>query len=211
MTDVQSIHAIRDVFAALLRRAAEQVQDFELTLLNRIILTNFAVLSLLVLYLYVNLRNQRNPYVIWERLNLPVIVRLRPWIFSIVTGVGNPHSRSISFRVTTIMKGSCSGILQDERRIRDIFGNVHIGALITFAQLLSEMAAISKLGNKGRANLVSLSVEYLKKSRGLITGTAHFQLEDGPEKQEIVSEVVLKDMVLDTVAIVKLTWEVEAK
>jgi hypothetical protein len=56
-------------------------------------------------------------------------------------------------------------------------------------------------------------IKYKKKARGLLTASSDYTLPSDLEegKHEIKTEVVVKDRMLDTVAIAHLLWSVETK
>lgn len=55
-------------------------------------------------------------------------------------------------------------------------------------------------------------LQYKKKARGLLTASSDFTPPDLAEgKHTVNTEVVIKDRVLDTVAIAHLSWSVETK
>ncbi|KAI7879304.1 Thioesterase/thiol ester dehydrase-isomerase [Lichtheimia hyalospora FSU 10163] len=186
--------------------------ELEWTIFTRFIVGVIITTVITVIYLLLTMRNARQPLVIWERLNKPIIKLFRPWIFATLLNNADPYAQSIDLRIATFSKGFCTGFMRDHKRNRNPFKSIHATALATFAETIGGLALMSTLKNKDRAILVSLRMEYKKKARGLLTASSDFTppaLEGG--KQEMETEVVIKDRMLDTVAIAHLGWLVESK
>jgi len=144
-------------------------------------------------------------------MNKPVLAVLRPYLFTFLLRRMNPYSGSISYDVLTVHKGTCTGVLKDQHRVRNPFGSIHATALATFAETIGGIAALSALGPTERVLLVKIEIDYVKKARGIITGTSNFAVDEGVGKRNINQEVVLKDLTLETVATAKLTWNYQGK
>ncbi|KAJ8663881.1 hypothetical protein O0I10_000156 [Lichtheimia ornata] len=186
--------------------------ELEWTIFTRFIVGVIITTVITVIYLLLTMRNARQPLVIWERLNKPIIKLFRPWIFATLLNNADPYAQSIDLRIATFSKGFCTGFMRDHKRNRNPFKSIHATALATFAETIGGLALMSTLKNKDRAILVSLRMEYKKKARGLLTASSDFTppaFEGG--KQEVETEVVIKDRMLDTVAIAHLGWLVESK
>ncbi|RUS22001.1 hypothetical protein BC937DRAFT_90674 [Endogone sp. FLAS-F59071] len=191
----------------LLRKAIE----LEWSLVRLFIVGTVVATAFTAAYLVFALRNSKSPLKAWESLGGPVVKAFRPSLFALLLSNANPFSSSIHIRISTITKGSCSGFLKDQRKIRNPFGSIHAGALATFAETIGGVAALSTLSKKDRAILTSLKIDFKKKARGLITASSQFTLDDQTGRREIEHEVVLRDYSLEAVAIAHLTWSVETK
>ncbi|KAL1936759.1 hypothetical protein VTP01DRAFT_893 [Rhizomucor pusillus] len=184
----------------------------EWTIFTRFVVGVILATILSVLYLVFSLRNARQPLVIWERLNKPLVKLFRAWIFAWLLGNADPYVRSIDLRISTFSRGFCTGIMRDHKSIHNPFKSIHATALATFAETVGGLALMSTLKKKDRAILVGLNMEYKKKARGLLTASSDFTPPDLAEgKHTVNTEVVIKDRVLDTVAIAHLSWSVETK
>lgn len=67
----------------------------EWTIFTRFVVGVILATILSVLYLVFSLRNARQPLVIWERLNKPLVKLFRAWIFAWLLGNADPYVRSI--------------------------------------------------------------------------------------------------------------------
>ncbi|RUS35611.1 hypothetical protein BC938DRAFT_482908 [Jimgerdemannia flammicorona] len=139
----------------LIRKAIE----LEWTVVRFFVLGTIVATALTAAYLMFVLRNSKAPLKVWESLGGPAIKLFRPWLFAVLLTNANPFSGSIHVRITTLTKGSCSGFLKDQRKIRNPFSSIHAGALVTFAETIGGLAAISTLNIKDRAILISLKID----------------------------------------------------
>ncbi|KAI8890380.1 hypothetical protein K501DRAFT_236592 [Backusella circina FSU 941] len=166
-----------------------------------------------IFYILITLRHGRHPLMIWEKLGKPVVKLFRPWTFAKLVGNSDPYARSIDMRVSTFSRGFCTAVMRDHHNTHNTQKGIHPTALATFAETVGGLALLSNLKKKDRAILISLKVEYKKKARGLLTASSDYTLPSDLEegKHEISVEVVVKDRMLDTVAIAHLLWSVETK
>ena len=67
----------------------------EMTIFTRFIVGVIVATGITVIYLLLTLRNGRQPLVIWERLNKPIVKLFRPWIFAHLLGKADPYAQSI--------------------------------------------------------------------------------------------------------------------
>ncbi|CAO3678760.1 unnamed protein product [Umbelopsis vinacea] len=170
-----------------------------------------AVATLLsVVYLLWTLRHSKQPLVVWEKLNRPMVKLFRAWIFATLLRNVNPYTGSIDVRVSTLSKGFCTGIMRDRKSAHNPSKSIHATALATFAETVGGLAVLSTLKKQDKANLGNLSIEYKKTARGLLTASSEFKIPEGYNgTDEVEHEVVIKDRMLDTVAIAKLVWRLE--
>lgn len=94
--------------------------------------------------------------------------------------------------------------MRDSTSTRNPFKCQHAGALATFGETIGGLAVFSALKPKDRCILTALEAKYVRKARGPITGTASFKRPDDlkPGQNTVPIEIVLKDFLLETVAIV---------
>ena len=69
--------------------------ELEWTILTRFIVGVAVATFLSVVYLTLSLRNSRQPLVVWEKLNRPMVKLFRSWIFATLLRNVNPFSGSI--------------------------------------------------------------------------------------------------------------------
>ncbi|RUS35610.1 hypothetical protein BC938DRAFT_482908 [Jimgerdemannia flammicorona] len=123
----------------LIRKAIE----LEWTVVRFFVLGTIVATALTAAYLMFVLRNSKAPLKVWESLGGPAIKLFRPWLFAVLLTNANPFSGSI--RMLTIFCFS--------------FSSIHAGALVTFAETIGGLAAISTLNIKDRAILISLKID----------------------------------------------------
>ncbi|CAO3636382.1 unnamed protein product [Cunninghamella echinulata] len=186
--------------------------ELEWTIFSRLLVLFILVATFYFGYLIFTLRNVRQPLQAWEKLGKPFIKPFRPRTFAFLLGKIDPYAKSIDMRVSTLSRGFCTAIMRDHHSNRNPFNSIHATALATFAETVGGLALTSNLKPKDRTILVSLNMQYQKKARGLLTASSEYILpNDFTGKNEIKTEVILKDRKLDTVATATLVWLVERK
>ncbi|KAF9580239.1 hypothetical protein BGW38_003190 [Lunasporangiospora selenospora] len=152
----------------------------------------------------------RDPLQIWNALQATgVPIRIRAWIFSSIVANANPYAQSINFRITELRKGTACGVMKETKQISNPFECVHAAALITFGEMVGELALLSLLGKNDRAVLTNINTEYVKVSRGLLTASSIVAPIKDREATEIVSCVLIKNASFETVSKLTLTWKVD--
>ncbi len=114
-------------------------------------------------------------------------------LFSRLVGVAAPYTGSMGARVVELRRGYARTVLDDRRRVRNHLDCIHAIALANLAELTGNVAVAYTLPDDARFIVAGMSIEYLKKARGPITGTSTCPLFDGNEKQEVEVEVALTD------------------
>ena len=132
-----------------------------------------------------------------------------PWggvLFMMALGRMVPYSGALGARVVTLEPGFVRLRLRDRRAIRNHLGSVHAVALANLGELASGLAMTTALPGQVRSIVTSLSVEYLKKARGVITAESRVSVPTvtGPVDHEV--RAVLRDAAGDEVAVVSVRW-----
>ncbi|KAI8973778.1 hypothetical protein BDF20DRAFT_884000 [Mycotypha africana] len=189
------------------------IVKLEWTIFSRLLAGLILITGTYLVYVMITLRHGHHPLLIWEKLGKPVVKIFRPWTFAYLLNYSDPYARSIDMRVSTFSRGFCTAIMRDHHNTRNIQKGIHPTALATFAETTGGLALMSNLKKKDRAILKSITMEYKKKARGLLTATSDYTLPNDLEegRHELKTEVVIKDRMLDTVAIGYLVWCVETK
>ncbi|KAI8097858.1 uncharacterized protein B0P05DRAFT_94591 [Gilbertella persicaria] len=185
----------------------------EWTIFSRL-LTGLMVLTFsYIVYILITLKDGRHPLVIWEKLGKPVVKIFRPWTFARLLNNSDPYASSIDMRVSTFSRGFCTAIMRDHHSTHHTQKGIHPTALATFAETIGGLALLSNLRKKDKAILTSIKMEYKKKARGLLTASSDYTLPSdlAEGRHDIITQVVVKDRMLDTVAIGYLVWCVEIK
>lgn len=131
--------------------------------------------------------------------------RLSPWpggkrLFSRLIGQAAPYTGTIGAVVEDLRRGHARVTLRDRRAVRNHLQSVHAVALVNLAELTGNVALAYSLPDDARFIVAGLSIEYVKKSRGTITGTCDCPTPETSERREYPVEVVMRDEAGDVVA-----------
>ncbi len=121
-------------------------------------------------------------------------------VFSRLLGVAAPYTGTIGARVVELRPGFSRTELDDRRRVRNHLDCVHAIALANLAELTGNVAVAYTLPDDARFIVAGMSIEYRKKARGTITGTATCPLFASSDRGEHDIEVSLTDRRGDEVA-----------
>ena len=114
-------------------------------------------------------------------------------VFSRLVGLAAPYTGSMGARVVELRRGYAEVQLADRRKVRNHIDCVHAVALANLAELTGNVAVAYTLPDDARFIVAGMSLDYLKKARGTITGVATCPLFTGNEKQEVEVEVSLRN------------------
>lgn len=126
----------------------------------------------------------------WDRLSK---VPGGKTLFSRLVGTAAPYTGSIGARVVELARGRARVELADRRKVRNHLDCIHAVALANLAELTGNVAVAYTLPDDARFIVAGMSIEYLKKARGTITGSAHCPLFSNNEKAEYEIEVSMTD------------------
>src|SRR5260370_830310 len=122
----------------------------------------------------------------WDRLQgLPGGKRA----FSLLAGMAAPYTGTIGGQVKVLRRGHATVELRDRRAVRNHLSSVHAIALANLAELTGNISVAYTLPDDARFIVAGISVEYLKKARGTITGTCDCPLFDSNERKEYAIQV----------------------
>jgi uncharacterized protein (TIGR00369 family) len=125
-------------------------------------------------------------------------------VFSKMVGQAAPYTATVGARVVELREGFARVQMADRRKVRNHLNCVHAVALTNLAELTGNIAMAYSLPPDARFIVAGLSIEYLKKARGEITGEASFAVPTSAAKQTYEVPVVLKDRAGTEVARAKL-------
>ena len=113
--------------------------------------------------------------------------------FDMFAGYFVPYTGSIGARVQELRPGYSKITLRDRRKVRNHLKSVHAIALANLGEYSGNLALLASLSSKGRFIVKGLTMDYHKKSRGLITAECHCPEYIPGEKAEYNLEVTLKN------------------
>jgi uncharacterized protein (TIGR00369 family) len=126
----------------------------------------------------------------WDRLSkLPG----GPALVSRLIGMAAPYTASIGARVVELRRGYSRVELADRRKVRNHLDCVHAIALANLAELTGNVAVAYTLPDDARFIVSGMSIDYLRKARGTITGEAECPLFASSAKSEHEIHVSLRD------------------
>ena len=121
-------------------------------------------------------------------------------LFSRLIGQLAPYSGSINARVVALRPGFCQVELDDRRAVRNHLQCVHAIALCNLAEIAGNVAVAYSLPDGARFIVAGLSIEYLKKARGMITATGECPATLTADRVEHAIPVRLSDAAGEVVA-----------
>ena len=126
----------------------------------------------------------------WDRLHkLPGGKRA----FSALVGMAAPYTGSIGAQVKVLRRGHAEVELRDRRAVRNHLQCVHAIALANLAELTGNVAVAYSLPDDARFIVAGISLDYVKKARGTITGVCDCPIVETAEKKEYAVLVSMRD------------------
>jgi acyl-coenzyme A thioesterase PaaI-like protein len=126
----------------------------------------------------------------WDRLNrLPGGKRA----FSRLVGMAAPYTGSIGAQVTVLRRGHAQVVLRDRRAVRNHLHCVHAIALANLAELTGNVAVAYTLPDDARFIVAGISLDYVKKARGTITGSCDCPIVETSERREYDVHVSMRN------------------
>jgi uncharacterized protein (TIGR00369 family) len=126
----------------------------------------------------------------WDRLRaLPA----GPLLFSKMVGQAAPYTGSVDARIEELREGYARVRMADRRRVRNHLNCVHAVALTNLAELTGNVAMAYSLPDDARFIVAGLSIEYLKKARGPITGESSCPVPSSSARTTYAVPVILRD------------------
>jgi len=159
--------------------------------------------------LLLNINRPGNPIrTLWDRLHAVPAGKL---LFSKLVGQAAPYTGSVEPRVQELREGYARVSMRDRRSVRNHLDCVHAVALTNLAELTGNVAMAYSMPDDARFIVAGLSIEYLKKARGEITGEAHCPVPTNATKQTYEVPVSLLNSAGEEVAHAKLSTLVGPK
>lgn len=128
------------------------------------------------------------------------------WLFSLALRFLAPYSGAVGARVEVLEPGYVNLTLRDRRAVRNHLNSVHAIALANIAELASGLAMLTGLPATVRGIPTAISIQYLKKARGLLTAEARVAVPAVTEDCNYEVTATVKDQAGDEVARAQVTW-----
>lgn len=140
---------------------------------------------------------------LWERLAPIPGGKL---LFSKAVGRMAPYSGTIDARVVELEPGYSRVQMQDRKKVRNHLSSIHAIALMNLGELATGLAMSVGLPPNTRGIVTGLSIEYVKKARGLLTAECRCEPPTTNERQKLEVEGVIRDRSGDVVAKLTAHW-----
>ncbi|MFO0552650.1 MAG: DUF4442 domain-containing protein [Polyangiaceae bacterium] len=122
----------------------------------------------------------------WDRLSpLP----LGKSLFSKTVGMAAPYTSTIHAKVEQLRMGYAEVRMFDRPELRNHLRSIHAVALVNLAELTGNLALAYSLPDDGRFIVAGLSIEYMKKARGIIRATSECPIPPSSERREYIVPV----------------------
>jgi acyl-coenzyme A thioesterase PaaI-like protein len=139
----------------------------------------------------------------WQRLHrLPGGKRLFSWLL----GRYAPYTGSIGAHVEELRPGHARFTLRDRRAVRNHLDSIHAVALVNLAEVTSGLAMTTALPRGVRGIVTSLSIEYLRKARGVLTATADVDVPPVSGRTPLELTATVTDPAGNVVARAHVQW-----
>lgn len=125
-------------------------------------------------------------------------------IFSRAVGFAAPYTATIDAKVEQLRPGYAEVRMLDKPSLRNHLSSVHAVALVNLAELTGNVALAYSLPADARFIVSGLSIDYLKKARGILRATSECPIPETSEKREYLVPVIIRDQIGDEVARVEL-------
>jgi len=139
----------------------------------------------------------------WKRLSRVPFGRT---LFSVFIGRVAPYTGSMGARVQELSPGHSRWTLRDRRKVRNHLNSIHAVALVNLAEVASGTAMLTALPPGIRGIVTGISMQYLKKARGLVTAERNCTVPEviGETTCDVHAEV--RDAAGDVVARGTVSW-----
>lgn len=133
----------------------------------------------------------------WQRLGGGPFGR---WLFSRGVGVMAPYSGTIRPAVRELEPGRAVILMRDRRRVRNHLRSIHAAALLNLTELTGGLLATVSMPADARMIITGVSVDFVKKARGLLTAEGTLPVPESSERREYEAQVAIRDQQGDVVA-----------
>ena len=129
------------------------------------------------------------------------------WMFGIVMRLMNPYSGAVGARVETLEPGYAKLVLKQRRGVENHLNSVHAIALANIAEMASGLAMLTGLPDTVRGIPTKISIDYLKKARGVLTAQARVAIPEVTADTDYVVQSIVTNEGGEEVARAQVTWK----
>lgn len=117
-----------------------------------------------------------------------------------------PYTSTIRPQIIALEPGFAKVRMNDRPQVRNHLHSVHAIALMNLGEVATGTAMLVSMPEQTRAIITKLSMEFLKKARGPITGECTCQIPPTTERHEYTVSADLKNEAGELVARAHATW-----
>lgn len=125
-------------------------------------------------------------------------------LFDLAIKLYIPYTGSMSAHVQELKPGYARVCLREHRKVRNHLRSVHAIALANLVEYTGNLALVCGMPDDARFIPKNISINYIKKARGLLTGECFAPKVESNEKREYTVDVTIKDVQGDVVVEGKL-------
>lgn len=120
-----------------------------------------------------------------------------------------PYTGSVSPLVLELEPGHAKVQIRDRWGVRNHLQCVHAVALMNLGEAVTGLAVMSLMPPGSRGIVRELSMEYVKKARGTITGEARVEIPTAPGSHDFDVHGELRNSVGEVVARARARWKID--
>lgn len=120
-------------------------------------------------------------------------------VFSFLIGRAAPYTGTIRAKVVALERGRSEVLMRDRPSVRNHLRSVHAVALANLAELTGNVALAYTMPDDARFIVAGMTLDYVKKARGPITGRCSCPVVDSAARVEYAVPVELHDAQGDVV------------
>lgn len=127
-------------------------------------------------------------------------------VFSWLVGRHARYTGTIGARIVELRPGFARATMRDRPLVRNHLQSVHAVALVNLAEVVSGLAMLTALPAGARGIVTALSIEYLKKARGMVTAESTVVLPPLAASTTVEVCSAVRDAGGDDVARARVHW-----